>query len=768
MNMKFIYLNGVSSKSRGPPLREKVKVACQTIKETTIMQPTAIEPNINQFIEYAEDYSVLPLAGKVPLEPNWREYCHIKCGPWVPDYPGCNAGICCGPASGLLVLDVDDVDAFDQMAKGNGFDVPETYTVRTGGGGLHLYFRYPNDSNSYGCRSLKHPAFRNHTIIDVRGDGGYVVAAGSVHPDTGNLYVVEKDVPIADAPEWLLSYVLTGDIKKDALWNCPLPSPVSEDFVREFKVSGDSIDLILQGAQTGQRSEAIGKVLGALIGAGYDDRLIFYIFDHYPIGEKYRGKGSSRKNWLQGEIRRSGKYIDAHRQDTGENQDQSDCPACVLELNEKHAIVMLGGKCVVLNEDFDPVFMRKDISFSHIDDLNKRYANRREPNPYANGHSESSVAKIWFESPHRRQFDGIVFSPEENVPGFYNLYRGLGVEPKPGDWTLMQQHIRDVIANGNEEIERYIVAWMADLVQKPGGQRPGTAIVLRGKQGTGKGSFASQLGRIVGPHFLHITNQHQLTGRFNNHLKDALLVFVDEGFWGGDKKIEGQLKAWVTEDQIMIEPKGKDPFPGRNHMRLIIASNNAWVVPAGKEERRFFVIDVAENHIQDKEYFGALYRQMESGGREAMLYDLLHMDISGYDLRSFPRTQALLEQIVNSMSSFERYWLDQLYNGSFGRSDTDWNDPVSVDGFYDCYIEFEQRIGQRHRLSKSQVGKELRKLCPGIQRVKKQKFHQDRAFFYTFPPLEDCRKAFEERVKIEVDWDTPASADDAIPNETDE
>ena len=513
---------------------------------------------------------------------------------------------------------------------------------------------------------MKHPAFRNHTIIDVRGDGGYVVAAGSVHPDTGNVYEVEKDVPKADAPEWLLSYVLTGDINKDALWNCPLPPPVSEDFVRELKVSDDSRDLILQGTQIGQRSEANGKVLGALKGAGYDDRLIFFIFDHYPIGEKYRGKGSSKRGWLQGEIRRSQEYIDAHRQDTGENQDQPDCPACVLELNEKHAIVMLGGKCVVLNEDFDPVFMRKDISFSNTEDFNKRYANRREPNPYANGHSESSVAKIWYESPHRRQYDGIVFSPEEDVPGFYNLYRGLGVEPKPGDWSLMQQHIRDVIANGNEEIERYIVAWMADLVQKPGGQRPGTAIVLRGKQGTGKGSFASQLGRIVGPHFLHITNQHQLTGRFNNHLKDALLVFVDEGFWGGNKSIEGPLKGMVTEDQIMIEPKGKDPFMVRNHIRLIIASNNDWVVPAGIEERRFFAIDVTDNHIQDKEYFGALYRQMDSGGREAMLYDLLHMDISGFDLRSFPRTQALLDQIVNSMSSFERYWYDQLCNGTLG------------------------------------------------------------------------------------------------------
>ena len=194
-----------------------------------------------------------------------------------------------------------------------------------------------------------------------------------------------------------------------------------------------------------------------------------------------------------------------------------------------------------------------------------------------------------------------------------------------------------------------------------------------------------------------------------------------------EKKIEGPLKGMVTEDQIMIEPKGKDPFMIRNHVRLIIASNNDWVVPAGIEERRFFVIDVAENHIQDKEYFGALYRQMDNGGREAMLYDLLHMDISGYDLRSFPRTQALLDQIVNSMSSFEHYWYDQLCDGTIGKYRWEWGKPLSVNDFYGGYIDFSINRGQRHKDSPSHVGKELKKLCPGMEkrRIKSEHSHSE-------------------------------------------
>ena len=82
-----------------------------------------MQSEINQNSKPFDEYSIIPIIGKTPLEPNWQKYCHTKNGPWEPDYASCDVGICCGPASGLLVLDVDDVDAFDHLAKANGFDV---------------------------------------------------------------------------------------------------------------------------------------------------------------------------------------------------------------------------------------------------------------------------------------------------------------------------------------------------------------------------------------------------------------------------------------------------------------------------------------------------------------------------------------------------------------------------------------------------------------------------------------------------------------------
>jgi len=296
------------------------------------------------------------------------------------------------------------------------------------------------------------------------------------------------------------------------------------------------------------------------------------------------------------------------------------------------------------------------------------------------------------------------------------------------------------------------MAWMSRIVQDPGGERPGTSIVLRGKQGVGKSRFVTIFGRIFGSHFLHITNQNQLTGKFNNHLKDAILVFCDEGIWAGDKKAEGVLKGMITEDVIIVEPKGKDAFPVKNHVNLIVASNNEWVIPAGLEERRFFVLDVPVTYMQDTAYFKAMIEQMNKGGLEAMLFDLLNYDYSKVDLRTFPRTEALLDQIVQSASSVKKFWFERLREGALLSDDKYWEESVETQEFHDEYITFCRNIGERYPQTDSQFSKQLRGLCPEIRRGRRGYMTKRRWALY-FPKLDECRRQFERLVNMEIDWD---------------
>lgn len=128
-------------------------------------------------------------------------------------------GIACGP-SGLVVVDLDmrkpdqvpppncphptatsGIDVFAELCKSAEQPVPDdTYAVTTGRGGLHLYFRHPATG----------PTLRNTAgergsglgwLVDTRGHGGYVVAAGSTV--AGRPYTVARDLPVADLPGWL-------------------------------------------------------------------------------------------------------------------------------------------------------------------------------------------------------------------------------------------------------------------------------------------------------------------------------------------------------------------------------------------------------------------------------------------------------------------------------------------------------------------------------------------------------------------------------------
>ena len=417
----------------------------------------------------------------------------------------------------------------------------------------------------------------------------------------------------------------------------------------------------------------------------------------------------------------------------------------IQELNTKHAVVTVGGKTLVLSEVFDPISGRPDITLSSIPDFKNLYSNRWV--------GEKTAADIWLKSPSRRQFQGIVFAPpgESAAPGFYNLWRGFAVEPKPGNCDLFLTHIYENISRREEKTYEYLIVWMADAAQNPA-KRPGTAIVLRGGQGVGKGITSSQFGMLFWPHFVHVSDPRHLLGNFNAHLKDALLVFADEAFWPGDKKLEGTLKFLVTEDRLPIEYKGRDVIFMKNHIRLMISSNNDWVVPAGLDERRFLVLDVGEDHKQDHEYFGAIVEQMNHGGREALLYYLLNVDLTDIDLRQIPRTEALRETKILSFTALERFWFDCLMRGVIDPADKNWPRSISCALIHSVFLEEAKNLGSQRRPTETELGIGLKKLIPQLQRNRKALAGGKRYYAYDLPDLQTCRLHFNKITNSEHPW----------------
>jgi hypothetical protein len=230
----------------------------------------------------------------------------------------------------------------------------------------------------------------------------------------------------------------------------------------------------------------------------------------------------------------------------------------------------------------------------------------------------------------------------------------------------------------------------------------------------------------------------------------ALLLHSDEGFWAGDRPAEGKVKDLVTGDWHFVEFKGKEPFPIRNYARLLVTGNQSWLVPAGMEERRWCVLDVGEDHMQDHAYFAAIEAEMETGGREALLDHLLRFDLARVNLRQVPKTAALLDQKIASLSPEMAWLLDFLRAGEL---------PPGCDGetecpraaLYDAYVEHARAQGVNRRSIETAIGRFLVKTFPRL-RLKRPERNGVRVCSYLFPPLAECRDLFAALMQQKVDW----------------
>jgi hypothetical protein len=183
-------------------------------------------------------------------------------------HPTANIGVACKP-SNLLVIDLDQAkedwnlkgteweymhgvygprvsgeDLLDEMRFKEDEALPETFSVRTGSGGLHLYYRW---DPSWPKISQASPV---KGCVDVRGNGGqwggYVLGAGSV--TAAGQYEIESNSPIALPPMWVRLLVME---KPQA------PRRVSQGVRQPGAVSQSGLLETVRSAQPGNRNNAL-------------------------------------------------------------------------------------------------------------------------------------------------------------------------------------------------------------------------------------------------------------------------------------------------------------------------------------------------------------------------------------------------------------------------------------------------------------------------------------------------------------------------------
>lgn len=514
--------------------------------------------------------------------------------------------------------------------------------------------------------------------------------------------------------------------------------PMVRDEVKECISTGQPPGALAQ-KWAGDRSRMILWVCCELVRAGTSDAKIYSVITDpiFPVSEHVLKQRSGVKRYAERQIDK------AH--DMAIHPD-------LVEFNEVYAAIEnAGGKPVVIKENEDGT-----ISYLSPAGFRDFYENRYVKITKTVGdkvvEEEMAAGVWWWKNRGRRQFGDICFEPEKVTPGRYNLWRGFAVEPRPGEWNLYADFVKEFLCSGNQTYFDYTMRVLAYWVQHPA-EAGHVAIVMRGEQGTGKGTFASVFGSLWGIHYYHAIDGDNVFGRFTGHLRHTLPVYIDEAMFAGDHKAVAKVKGLVTEPHLNIEDKGLKIVTVPNYLKFMIATNKKWAINAEKSDRRFLMLetkDVPTEYVRGRR--NAMMAQLDAGGRAGWLYDLLRMDLSQFDLRSIPQTEALSEQKELSMSTEQQWWHGKLYAGRLHRSQDDWGLPIITTMLTDDYYDFFQKTRAHGRaISEPQLGKFLAEVVPAVEgRALKISEHGKQK--HRFPPLRECRVFWSKYMRASFTW----------------
>lgn len=603
-----------------------------------------------------------------PLRKGWQEYStddveqHQK---WATE--GVTAwGVDTGK-SGLLVVDcdmkhgVDGIANFAKMCAEHNY-VLNTYAVKTKSGGVHHYFTGTGRTTAGAIA----PG------VDTRGVGGYVVAP----PTPG--YEIVNLVPAQPLPDWLAE-LLPVKVKREREKNDDLSAqdkdhPTDVEYCQKYldnlppPVEGQR-DNVLYKATCVIRDHKVSREIALELMQGYHDKhgleqKMDAIVNHvYEYAQNSFGNSSVTEFDVYEPPTQTIAAPSQIRQVSEENRPKENREV-IEELNREWAITSSQGKVKIQRLETDLATKQKHYYPYSLADLKIHLADKKVETQVSQEKTKiMKLADYWIESPYRNFFPkGTIFDPSNTCgPEYLNLFQGWAVQPKQGDWSLLRNHIFENVVKRNEEHFWYLMKYMGHMFQRPN-DLPGVAVILIGGKGVGKSIVGDQLKLMIGAHARSGPGGRALTGQFNAALQDTVFYLINELDWAGYKEGTEILKDRITSPTLAIEPKGCEIYECPNFLRIFITSNSNWVVQATYDERRYCIFNVDDARQGDNQYWDTVWDQMDHGGREAMLYDLLNLDLGNWHPRKgIPKTEALVEQ-QRATWRLEEHFLHWLLN----------------------------------------------------------------------------------------------------------
>ena len=583
-----------------------------------------------------------------------------------------NLAICTGENSGVTVLDLDckenenGVQIFENFCKENGIEI-RTLKVRTPSGGMHLFFRYePRLKNKV----------RTRTGIDIRNDGGYVIAPPSRHKN-GGCYAFDfsdfSGIPpksreeLQTLPEAVLEWLSGGaekaeekreEQKKERRKHDDDEIDEEEFFCRSGKYSLAEVRRMLKVIPADDREDWMR--IGIVLGREFECHdLAFEAYEEWAgkwEGQKAKGHDERMHDFFYAKSREDSKdgknltigYIIKRAEECGYSAQVSS----IYELKD-------WWYCGQSPAGFYSSLNGKRYSEAHVDES---LGKQKLPN------GKFVKASIWIRKNQRiedfiswpgkeRIIKNILFRGSEKIhtPGYKVMNRYYAPDIKPLEVHSIEEaaklarpwieHVKRLCPLSNAEGNALsdagqFISFLAHSVQKPG-EKVRFCLTIGGDQGTGKDTAVSFAAHGVGDNNTASIGMDALESTFNEY-QEKILVRINEMSKISDTdkyRLFEKLKNFISgnPDSMEINPKFGQKYTALNVAHIIITTNHLYDgIYLPPDDRRFDVIETASKKEMgiDEEYFDKLNSWLDLNGEEfgkrAIFTFLNHPDVFNF------------------------------------------------------------------------------------------------------------------------------------------
>lgn len=569
-----------------------------------------------------------------------------------------------------------------------------SYVVRTGSGGLHVYFEMPELEegdqirNETACGDLRdmliHPEYHDKISIDIIVDSIIVEGSTYYHEGVEYSYKALKGAfeDILPMPEKAWTEMIAPHI----VYNATKEKAKAEQKKREnaIEVMKNAAEHVTQVLYTKPSAEEVAEHLAnipntkpnwqrwyelaqALFNEGYEFELFdgfskqCSVYDPRATFQLWRGlkKEEKVKNLSVGTIFYHSKIADpsAYKVIRGRYKPPS-YYTLKTELEQTHFFV----------QEPKPRYIR-----INDDGYIVEYTCNEFKETLANFPSfptgkifKTPFYDILHHDPTKRIYHSLGYYPNPSncPPMVYNTYRppiaSTYEEGKePSDLKPIMEHIALLtdelkLPEKDRAGARFLIQFMAQIIQKPD-VLPGVCIVMYGEEGAGKDFLWKWFGEVLGQHLYtmcgSVTN---LFKQFNAKIEGKLLCHLTEIDLKKTSKYEEDIKRIIDAKKHEIEKKGKDTMKDiSNFLRLVMTTNNRASLKISITDRRMVIFEASSEKIHDTSYYDNLAKTIETHEFMATFYNyLLTVDISNFCHQNRPHTEIYKQMKQSSMKPF--------------------------------------------------------------------------------------------------------------------